>query len=108
MAAKGSWFEIYNECDKPCDVCYRDLGYCGQAHKQSYNIYKDPITDDGMKKSLKGLLCVMHNEYDGELEVIQECSEKLESQGELQVIYKNGKFYNQTSLTKIREKLKSI
>jgi nicotinamide phosphoribosyltransferase len=107
MAAKGSWFEVYNECDKPCDVCYRDLGYCGQAHKQSYNIYKDPITDDGTKKSLKGLLSVVLDDSTGvdEFKVHQECTPEEESQGLLQVIYENGKFYNQTSLTEIRERL---
>jgi nicotinamide phosphoribosyltransferase len=124
MAAKGSWFEVYNECSKPCDVCYRDLGYCGQAHKQSYNIYKDPITDDGTKKSLKGLLAVhrfdeLHGKCDqmgcdmngcygicSNLEVKQECTPEEESKGLLQVIYENGKFYNQTSLTEIKNRLK--
>jgi nicotinamide phosphoribosyltransferase len=110
MAAKGSWFEVHNECSKPCDVCYRDLGYCGQAHKQSYNIYKDPITDDGTKKSLKGLLTVYqnspeHKTHPNEIWCGAEQTLEEESEGLLQVIYEDGKFHNQTSLTEIRKTL---
>jgi nicotinamide phosphoribosyltransferase len=110
MAAKGSWFEVYNECSKPCDVCYRDLGYCGQAYKQSYNIYKDPITDDGTKKSLKGLLTIYQNSPEhktnpNEIWCGAEQTPEEESKGLLQVIYEDGLFYNQTSLTEIRKTL---
>jgi len=79
FAAKGAWFE---------------------SNGQGYDIYKDPITDDGTKKSLKGLLRV--NE---DLSVKQQCTEQEESEGLLQVIYQDGKFFNQTTLTEIREKL---
>ena len=85
FAAKGAWFE---------------------ANDNKYNIYKDPITDDGTKKSLKGLLCVEIKE-DGEYEVITECTLDKESKGELQVIYEDGKFYNPTSLTTIRTLLQN-
>jgi nicotinamide phosphoribosyltransferase len=74
--------------------------------KKSYNIYKDPVTDDGTKKSLKGLLCVVESDYPiKEIEVIQECTPEVENQGLLQVIYEDGKFYNQTTLTEIRTRL---
>lgn len=75
---------------------------------RSYNIYKDPVTDDGTKKSLKGLLAVHLNTETGEYEVQQECTPEQEEEegGVLQVIYKDGEFFNQTSLTEIRKKLK--
>jgi hypothetical protein len=38
--------------------------------------------------------------------VKEECTIEEESQGILQVIYEDGNFYNQTTLTEIREKLK--
>jgi hypothetical protein len=38
--------------------------------------------------------------------VKQECSQEEESQGLLKTIYENGKFFNQTTLTKIRSYLK--
>ncbi|PQJ79028.1 nicotinate phosphoribosyltransferase [Polaribacter porphyrae] len=64
-------------------------------------IFKDPITDNGIKKSAKGLLKVVlkNNEYS----LIDEVSELEEKEGELKVIYENGEFYNQTNLAKIRE-----
>ena len=83
------------------------------VRNKSYNIYKDPVTDDGTKKSLKGLLCVSkdinaQSETFGEYIVIQECDSNLENKGELQVIYEDGKFYNQTTLEEVRQKLLTI
>ena len=76
---------------------------------KEYNIYKDPVTDDGVKRSLKGLLRVDYvNDYgqkNPEIKVFTEQTHLQESTGLLQVIYEDGKFYNQTSLTEIREKL---
>lgn len=66
-------------------------------------IFKDPITDDGIKKSAKGLLKV--DVINGEYILKDQVSESEENEGELKVIYKNGKFLNTTSLEKIREKI---
>jgi nicotinamide phosphoribosyltransferase len=70
---------------------------------QRRDIFKDPITDDGIKKSAKGLLKVAlkNDEYI----LIDEVSETEEQEGELQVIYKNGEFFNQITLEQIREKI---
>lgn len=71
-----------------------------------YPIYKDPMTSGSFnKKSAKGLMCVTQNEHNGELEVIQECDWDLENQGMLQTIYENGEFFNQTTLTEIRNRI---
>ena len=100
FAAKGAWFEVEEEFED-------SKGFYTQ--KQSYNIYKDPITDDGTKKSLKGLLRVDYvNDYgqkNPEIKVFTEQTHLQESTGLLQLIYEDGKFYNQTSLTEIRKKL---
>ncbi len=95
--AKGSWFEVEVEPHYPV--------------KQSYNIYKDPVTDDGQKRSLKGLLCVDYN-MAGEIEMHQECpltsnhpAEASEDKGLLQIIYENGKFFNTVTLSEIRERV---
>jgi nicotinamide phosphoribosyltransferase len=82
FAAKGAWFE---------------------TNGQGYDIYKDPITDDGTKKSLKGLICVTENH-----EVLTQCTWEQESQGILQTIFEDGKFYNQTSLSEIRTKINNL
>ena len=97
FAAKGAWFEVL-EGDEDDTTSEFD-------HKKSYNIYKDPITDDGTKKSLKGLLCVKSSE-NGDLVCLTEQTWEQENQGWLQTIYEDGKFYNQTTLEEVRNRLK--
>lgn len=84
FAAKGAWFS---------------------SEGKEFNIFKDPITDDGTKKSLKGKCSVHQDEVNGGYFVRTECTADQEKSGELQVIYEDGKFYNQTTLTEIRERL---
>jgi len=98
FAAKGAWFEV--------GELLADEGIKGKTYNniKGYDIYKDPITDDGTKKSLKGRIAVFDYGEEGLL-VKQQCNENEECGGILQLIYENGVFYNQTSLTEIREKL---
>lgn len=95
FAAKGAWFE---------------------ADGKGYNIYKEPATDDGTKTSLKGLCQVINNNsncnggdilYDGNdvFAVNTEQTKEQEGGGLLQTIFEDGKFYNQTTLTEIRERI---
>lgn len=104
-AAKGSWFEIMPSCE--CSES--EAIYCGSKcqKRTGYDIYKDPVTDDGTKKSLKGLQMVYQDDA-GEYQVKSECTWKEEKSGLLQVIYEDGKFYNQTTLTEIRQRLEEI
>ena len=67
-------------------------------------IFKDPITDDGMKKSATGLLQVTRDEDGYQLK--DKVSWEQENQGELKTIYLDGKLMNSVTLTDIREKLK--
>jgi nicotinamide phosphoribosyltransferase len=73
-------------------------------------IFKDPITDDGVKKSAKGLLQV-GNRLDPEtLEPIgyslkDQCTWSEEGYGNLQTIFEDGEHLNQTTLTEIRKRL---
>jgi len=85
-AIKGAWFEIEDT-----------------DGSKGYNIYKDPITDDGSKRSLKGFQAVYHE--NGEYIVKSECTEEEENTGILQTIYQDGKYYNEINLKEIREKL---
>lgn len=68
-------------------------------------IFKDPITDDGIKKSAKGLLYV--EEVDGVITLEDGVSWEKEGTGLLQSIYIDGDFKNVTTLTEIREMLKN-
>jgi nicotinamide phosphoribosyltransferase len=82
FAAKGSWFE---------------------AEGVGYNIYKDPITDDGTKKSLRGMICV-----NSDMSVMQECSIIEEGNGILQSIYMDGLQFNQTTLSEVRGRISEL
>jgi len=100
-AAKGAWFEVK-------EMLYHEDGQINMEIKTPYNIYKDPITDSGEKKSLKGLCQVFLNNQN-EYEVKTECTWIEENQGIMHVIYEDGNFHNLTTLTEIRERLnKSI
>jgi nicotinamide phosphoribosyltransferase len=67
-------------------------------------IFKDPITDDGMKKSATGLLCV--EELDGQIGLYDKVSWATEKTGLLQTLYKDGEFGMTTTLTEIKNRLK--
>lgn len=72
-------------------------------------IFKDPITDDGVKKSAKGLTVVYKN-ADGEHYLKDQATlEEVNSkENELKVIFQDGIFYNQTTISEIRERINSI
>ena len=70
---------------------------------QRREIFKDPITDDGVKKSAKGLVRV--DLVDGEYVLVDQLGESEENEGELRVIYEDGRFENQTTLQEIRDQI---
>lgn len=70
-------------------------------------IFKDPITDDGTKKSKKGLLTVRVKEVGSTLlECIDQRTWEQEQTGLLTTVFKDGKMTKITSLEEIRERLK--
>jgi nicotinamide phosphoribosyltransferase len=55
-------------------------------------IFKDPVTDDGTKKSARGLLCVKRNE-NGELYLKDRCTEEEErNESLLTTVFHNGNY----------------
>ena len=66
-------------------------------------IFKDPITDDGVKKSAKGLIRVdkINNEY----VLVDEVTQEEEQKGALKIIFENGKFVEKTSIEEIRARV---
>lgn len=72
----------------------------GVVNGEARNIFKDPVTDDGMKKSAKGLIQVVNN---GGLSYIDECEN--DNGGELQTVFINGKLVKEHSLSEIRDRL---
>jgi nicotinamide phosphoribosyltransferase len=76
-----------------------------EVNGEAREIFKDPITDDGTKKSATGLLFVG---WDDNLEITlyDKVDWKTENMGLLQTIYKDGKQRNVTTLEEIRKRLK--
>jgi nicotinamide phosphoribosyltransferase len=101
FAAKGAWFEVKEEVGQTVDTLQPIYKYTG------FNIFKDPVTDDGTKKSLKGMVAVFEDE-NGDHYVKTECTHEEEETGLLQLIYENGKLYNLVSLNEIRSKVKDL
>ena len=85
IAMKATYIEVNGECRE---------------------IFKSPITDDGTKKSAKGLLQVFKR-MDGQYSLKDQCSKEEEGQGELQVVFKNGVIVKEWSLSEIRENIKT-
>jgi len=101
FAAKGAWFEVKEEVGQTVDTLQPIYKYTG------FDIFNDPVTDDGTKKSLKGMVAVFEDE-NGDHYVKTQCTQEEEETGLLQVIYENGKFYNQTSLKEVRTKVQEL
>lgn len=78
----------------------------GEVDGIGREIFKDPITDDGTKKSAKGLLQIFKN-AEGEYELKDQCSWEEEAQGELKEVFRDGKLLIDYSLAEIRERLKN-
>ena len=72
---------------------------------QGFEIFKDPVTDDGMKKSAKGLLMVVKGKENLELDDQVSWDEVNSSDNELKTIFKDGEFIKRTTLTEVRNKL---
>ena len=74
-----------------------------QVDGVGYDIYKDPVTDDGLKKSAKGLLRV--DLINGEYVLKDQCTREEEEGGELQVVFCDGQLKKDWTLAQIRERV---
>ncbi len=75
----------------------------GEVNGEARNIFKDPKTDDGTKRSAKGLLRVTRE--NGQLVLKDECSWEEEKEGLLEVVFENGQVVREESLTEIRQRV---
>ena len=78
-----------------------------EVNGEGREIFKDPITDDGTKKSATGLLHVTKSNENGYM-LVDKVSWATEANGELTPLYANGNFIDVTTLTDIRNLLKMI
>jgi len=76
----------------------------GEVDGEGREIYKDPITDDGTKKSAKGLLKIeLEN---GEYKLYDQVNWEEEKQGELKEVFRDGRILIEEKLTDIRRRVK--
>ena len=68
---------------------------------ETREIFKNPITDDGTKKSATGLLSI--SKENGEYILTDKVSWEQEKQGELKTVFKDGKLIKDFTLSEIRE-----
>jgi nicotinamide phosphoribosyltransferase len=68
-------------------------------------IFKDPKTDNGTKKSAKGLLCVQKSTITGDYVLLDQVTPEFEMTGELKTVYLNGNILVDDSFEVIRARL---
>lgn len=78
----------------------------GIVNGKQVEIYKDPKTDDGTKRSAQGYLSVYRDLETGDLCLKDKCTKDEESNGFLRTVFKNGDLLIDQSLFQIRTRLK--
>ena len=78
----------------------------GQVNGEARQIFKDPLTDKGEKKSAKGLIRVERSN-DGFTMFDQQTRDQ-ENQGVLETVFEDGKLVKETNLDQIRERLSNV
>lgn len=76
----------------------------GEVNGQGREIYKDPITDDGTKKSAKGLIKIIKE--NNQFQMIDQVSWQDEQIGELREVFRDGKLLIDDSLFEIRARVR--
>lgn len=77
-----------------------------EVNGEGSELFKDPITDNGTKKSAKGLLRVEFE--DGKFVLYDQQTKEQEAQGCLQTVFKDGKLVKETSIEEIRNLVNSV
>ncbi len=72
----------------------------GEVNGEGREIFKDPITDDGTKKSAKGLIKIIKE--NGVYQLVDQVNWDEEGKGELKEVFRDGKLLVDTSLQEIR------
>jgi nicotinamide phosphoribosyltransferase len=78
----------------------------GEVNGEHREIYKDPVTDDGTKKSAKGLIQIV-KDSDGRYQLNDQCTWAEEQLGELKEVFRDGQLLIDQSLMQIRKTIAS-
>lgn len=79
----------------------------GEVNGEGRAIFKDPKTDDGTKKSARGLMAVHQND-EGKYVYQDDCTWEQEAQGALQTVFLNGQLTVEHHLGAIRERVNEL
>ena len=77
----------------------------GEVDGESREIYKNPITDDGTKKSAKGLIKIVKE--NGNYALVDQVSWEEEQKGELKEVFRDGELLVDDSLAEIRQRIRA-
>lgn len=72
----------------------------GEVNGEGRSIFKDPKTDDGLKKSARGLLHVNRH-----MELTHDVDWEIEATSALETVFENGKLMRDHSLSELRERV---
>lgn len=75
----------------------------GEVEGEGREIFKNPITDDGVKKSAKGLVKIIKEK--GKYKLIDQVSWNEEKEGELKEVFREGKLLVDHNLNEIRSRI---
>jgi nicotinamide phosphoribosyltransferase len=95
----GSWSQTYSRDT----LGIAQKATWAQVNGKGYELFKDPKTDDGMKKSARGLLRV--NKENGKYVLKDQATSEEEKGGELKAVFENGKLLIDSSLAEIRARV---
>lgn len=97
----GSWTFQMNTRDTfgiACKATWAQVNGVGRE------LFKDPVTDDGTKKSARGLLCV-YRDSSGKLRLKDQCTRAEEQESLLNTVFEDGELYDFQYYTDIRQRL---
>lgn len=77
----------------------------GEVNGVGREIFKNPVTDDGTKKSAKGLMQI-YKDAQGNYQLKDQCTWQEEQGGELREVFRDGKLLIDDSLADIRARVK--
>lgn len=78
----------------------------GEVNGEGRAIFKDPVTDDGTKKSAKGLMQLRLE--NGRYQLLDDVSREEEMEGELKEVFRDGKLLVELSLADIRRNIRQL
>lgn len=79
----------------------------GEVNGEGRAIFKDPKTDDGSKRSARGLMAVHKDPVTGRLVGKDQCTWEEEAQGELKTVFRDGQLVVDQTLAEIRARVQN-